>query len=170
MTIEVRRIRADEWRRLRELRLHALADSPMAFGSTIAQEEGYSDSVWRERAAGGAGGFDRVTFIAERDEQWVGLATCLLSGTAEATVAVPTLVGMFVDGSVRRQGVGIALVEKIAEWTGTRGATRLGLWVTEGNEGALALYHRCGFQRTGVTRAHSHAPGHTECEMMRALG
>jgi len=170
MTINIRRIRADEWQRLRELRLRALADAPMAFGSTIAQEEAYSDSVWRERAAGGADGVDRVTFIAERDEQWVGLATCLLPGTAETAAAVPTLVGMFVDGSVRRQGVGVALVEEIAQWAGSRRATRLALWVTEGNERALALYRRCGFRRTGVTRPHSHAPGHTECEMIRVPG
>ena len=39
----VRRIAEDEWGVLRDLRLHALADSPDSFGSTYERESGYSD-------------------------------------------------------------------------------------------------------------------------------
>ncbi len=77
MSLEIRRIRPDEGLRLRALRLRALADAPMAFGSTLAREEAFPDRIWHERAAGGAGGDERVTFIAERDGQWIGLATGL---------------------------------------------------------------------------------------------
>src|SRR5262249_39601617 len=122
-----------------------------------------------DRAAGAAAGLDRVTFIAEQGDQWVGLATCLLPGAAGATAPVPLLVGMFVDGSVRQKGVGVALVEKGAQWAVDRGETQPALWVVDGNEPALALYRRCGFQPTGVTRPLAHEPGHTECEMVRPL-
>ena len=64
---EVRRIRPDEGMKLRALRLSALADAPMAFGSTLAREEMFPEQVWHERSAHGAPGADRVTFIAERD-------------------------------------------------------------------------------------------------------
>ena len=37
--ITVRRVRAEEWERLRATRLRALADAPMAFGSTLADEQ-----------------------------------------------------------------------------------------------------------------------------------
>ena len=37
--ITVRRVRAEEWERLRETRLRALADAPMAFGATLADEQ-----------------------------------------------------------------------------------------------------------------------------------
>src|SRR5262249_2274836 len=73
----IRRIRPDEGLRLRALRLAALADAPMAFGSTLAREEGFPTQVWHERAEGGAAGSDRVTFIAARDGEWIGLATGL---------------------------------------------------------------------------------------------
>jgi len=53
--MEIRRIRADEGLRLKALRLRALADSPMAFGSTLAREQAYPDALWHERAATGAG-------------------------------------------------------------------------------------------------------------------
>jgi len=62
--MEIRRIRADEGLRLRAIRLHALADSPMAFGSTLAREEAYPETIWHERAAGGATGRNVVTIVA----------------------------------------------------------------------------------------------------------
>jgi len=76
---------------------------------------------------------------------------------------------MFVDGSARQGGIGAALVERIADWTRDRGGTRVVLWVTSGNEAAIALYHRCGFKHTGSTRPVVHEPTRTECEMMREL-
>src|SRR5262245_31242987 len=47
--MKIRRIRADEGLALRTLRLAALADSPMAYGSTFAREDAYPDAVWHER-------------------------------------------------------------------------------------------------------------------------
>jgi hypothetical protein len=52
----VRRIEPEEWRRLRDLRLQALADTPEAFGSTLARERDYADDVWREWAPRAAAG------------------------------------------------------------------------------------------------------------------
>ena len=169
MSLQIRRIRADEWRRLRALRLEALADAPMAFSSTLAREEAFSDDVWQERAAGGAAGVDRVTFVAEEGGRWVGLATGLLAPQTDLGEACPTLVGMFVDTSARQRGIGAALVESVAGWTQERGGDRLVLWVTCGNEVAIALYCRCGFAPTGSRRPVSHTPACVEQEMMRKV-
>ena len=68
MDVDVRRIRPDEWPRQRALRLRALADAPMAFGSTLADESAFADEVWVRRAAAGAAGRERVTFVAEREQ------------------------------------------------------------------------------------------------------
>jgi len=74
MSLKIRQTRPHEGLRLRALRLHALADAPTAFGSTLAREEAFPEHVWHERAANGAAGGDNVTFIAEQDERWVGMA------------------------------------------------------------------------------------------------
>jgi hypothetical protein len=66
----------------------------MAFGSTLAREESFPESVWHERAAGGASGTDRVTLIAERDGKWVGLA----SGIASADPINPPVPVLFSSG------------------------------------------------------------------------
>src|SRR5215467_2320854 len=108
MAPTVRRIRADEALPLRTLRLHALGDSPASFGSTLAREEAFPESVWHERAAGGAEGEDRATFVAEQDGRWIGLATGLSEDLEDPTLPAPVLAGMFVEGGERRRGVGAA--------------------------------------------------------------
>jgi GNAT superfamily N-acetyltransferase len=166
MSLEIRRVHADEWRQLRALRLRALAAAPLAFGSTLAREEAFSETIWQERAAGST---DRATFIAELDRRWVGLATGIAAGSDGPFQAFPMLVGMFVDASARQLGVGARLVERVAAWAKEQGAERLVLWVVDGNEPAMALYRRCGFQPTGLTRPLAHSVAHRECEMARPL-
>jgi GNAT superfamily N-acetyltransferase len=140
----------------------------MAFGSTLAHEQGFPDDVWRERAIGASIGCDRATFIAERDGQWVGLVTGL-AHQGDRDNPDPLLVSMFVDSTARRAGIGVALVEAVLAWARACGAARLTLWVTSGNDPAIALYQECGFRPTGATRPLSHTPTLAECEMIRDL-
>jgi GNAT superfamily N-acetyltransferase len=169
MKLQVRQIRPEEGLRLRALRLRALADAPMAFGSTLAREEAFPEDVWHERAAGGASGADRVTFIAERDGQWVGLATGLAADPDEPDKGEPLLVGMFVEPVERGRGLGAALVAAVVAWARARGATSLYLWVTATNDSAIALYDKCGFRRTGNRRPVPHSPSLAEIRMVRDL-
>jgi GNAT superfamily N-acetyltransferase len=165
--MEIRRIRADEGLRLKTLRLRALADSPMAFGSTLAREQAYPDALWHERAAHGAASDKAVTVVAEHDNRLLGMATGFLPESPHAQD--PTMVGVFVDSAVRRQGVGALLVEKVIDWVRARGSARLLIWITDGNEPALALYRRAGFRTTGATRPNAHTPGLAEFEMLLEL-
>jgi GNAT superfamily N-acetyltransferase len=164
MTADVRRIRADEGPHLRAIRLRALADSPSAFGSTLAREQAFSDDVWQERATGSAAGEDRVTFVAEDADRWIGMATGLVDAGGRLD-----LVGMFVDPAARRQRLGAALVEAVAAWARGRGAVQIHLWVTTTNEPALRLYRGLGFRPTGRTQPLDHTPALQEIEMVRDL-
>jgi GNAT superfamily N-acetyltransferase len=165
----VRQIRDGEGLRLRALRLHALADAPAAFGSTLAREQAFAEEVWHQRAADGAAGFDRVTVIAERDERWVGMASGLAAERKELAQPGPILVGMFVDHSARRLGIGEALVENVKTWARSRGENRLHLWAVSTNAPALALYRRCGFEPSDATRPVSHTPGLIELQLVAQL-
>ena len=98
MNARVRRIRPEEGLCLRALRLRALADAPLAFGSTLAKEEVFPEDVWHERATHGAAGVDRVTYVAERGDRWIGLVTGLAEGPDGPS---RTLVGMFVEPAER---------------------------------------------------------------------
>jgi GNAT superfamily N-acetyltransferase len=129
--MKIRRIRAEEGLALRALRLAALADSPMAYGSTFAREDAYPEAVWHERAAAGAAGGNAVTIVAEHEGRLVAMATGLGSSPETQDGSQPTMVGVFVDGTSRRQGVGAALIETIVGWARARGSTRLTVWITD---------------------------------------
>lgn len=150
-------------------RLHALVDAPMAYGSTFAREESYPEAIWHERAATGGAGSNVVTFVAEHGNQLVGIATGLVLDLERENSPQPTMVGVFVDGSVRQQGAGVELVEQVVNWAEARGWTRLVVWITSGNEPVIRLYRRCRFQFTGPTRPNPHTPNLTELEMARTL-
>jgi GNAT superfamily N-acetyltransferase len=165
----VRRIRADEGLQLRALRLHALATAPTAFGSTLAREQGFAEALWHQRAADGAAGLERMTVIAERGERWVGMANGLAAEPTELALPGPILVGMFVDDSARRLGIGQALIESIKIWARLRGDKTLQLWVVSCNLAARALYRHCGFAASGATRAVSHTAGLIELQLVAPL-
>jgi GNAT superfamily N-acetyltransferase len=158
----IRRIGADEGLRLRALRLRALADAPLAFGSTLAREETFPESVWHERAASGARGGDRITLVAEHDGQWIGIATGLARDPDDTDDPRPA-------PEARQRGVGRALVEAVVAWARQRQAAALGLWVTSVNAPAIALYTACGFRRTGETKPLAHTPSVSEWRMVRDL-
>jgi GNAT superfamily N-acetyltransferase len=167
--MKIRRIRADEGLALRALRLAALADSPMAYGSTFAREDVYPEAVWHERAAAGAAGGNVVTIVAEQNGQLTAMATGLATGPETRDGSHPTMVGVFVERASRRQGVGVALIETIVGWARARGSTRLTVWITANNEPAHALYRRCSFHLTGATKPTAHTPTLPELEMARNL-
>jgi GNAT superfamily N-acetyltransferase len=59
------------------------------------------------------------------------MATGLGSGPETQDGSQPTMVGVFVDGTARRQGVGFALIETIVGWARARSSTRLTVWITD---------------------------------------
>jgi GNAT superfamily N-acetyltransferase len=70
---------------------------------------------------------------------------------------------------MRRRGLGRRLIAANVEWALDRGFDHLLLWVTEGNEPAVALYLAYGFAFTGDSRAHPTYEGYRELEMRLAI-
>ena len=165
--MRIRRLAADEWARLREVRLRALADAPTAFGSTLAQERARPEEFWRERALRGSLGIESVNFVADDGgERLRGLTTGVHESPTHEHVH---LYAMWVDPLARRSGVGRALVDAVCEWARERGAKRVRLGVTVTNEAAIRLYESCGFVATGRTEPLPHTPSLLEHEMERVL-
>jgi ribosomal protein S18 acetylase RimI-like enzyme len=139
----VRRLRPDEWRELRALRLRALADAPDAFGATLADAEAEPDDEWQTRA----GSSDRVTIVAEVAGRLVGMAG---GGAAPMEESTAGLHGMWVEPASRGTGIADALVAAVTDWARETGYRNLGLGVTTSNLRAIAFYERLGFMDTGM--------------------
>ena len=161
--MHVRRLRAGEFGRWRRLRLAALGDAPLAFGSTFDREQHQPISVWKERTAAFAAGNQRVMFVAEDGGRWIGCAGAVVEGGA------PYVISMWVNPAERGRRIGVGLMRAVVGWAIEGGHRRLLLWVTAGNRPALKLYERLGFQRTGRSQPLPHTPSVLELEYVADL-
>jgi ribosomal protein S18 acetylase RimI-like enzyme len=167
--VRVRRIRPDEAHALRDVRLRALADEPLAFGSTQAREAAYPAERWAAWARDSADGPTQATYFAtvERDDDApVGMAFAVVDAD-DGTLA--HLFAMWVAPEARGTGAGGALVAAVAEWATAHGARTLRTAVTVGNERAARLYERAGFRDTGIREPLGHSNGMTTV-LERRLG
>ena len=143
--MNIRRIRAEEGLRLRELRLRALADAPTAFGSTLVEEQARPKEDWDQLAAEEASSDARARFVAEQNTRWYGMAGVFV---LQDQPEIAQLISMWVDPARRRSGIARALVDAVVRWARGRGARRLQLWVTGTNHQAMSLYACAGFAAT----------------------
>lgn len=133
----------DDWSTWRELRLRALADSPWAFGSSLAEVRTRdTDGYWRRGVTA-----PMVPFVAEADGAPAGMARLMLSG---GPGDIPELISMWVAPEARGAGVGHALISACVDWLAVhRPGTSMCLAVLEANAPARRLYERCGFEVVG---------------------
>jgi GNAT superfamily N-acetyltransferase len=156
-------MQASEWRSLRSLRLEALQDSPLAYGSTHEREVLSLDREWREQAAAASAGEEEVGFAAIAAGRWVGMAL----GYLEPPVA--HLIAVYVTPDWRQRGIGRAVSEAVVSWARERSARAVLLSVSDWNDGARRVYESIGFVPTGVKKSLPWNPSVTESEMALQL-
>ena len=161
----VRRIRADEGKLLRVVRLAALADAPFAYSSTHEREADLTADDWAERAATRAISDSASTWFAV-DE---GGDVLGLVGAFRPQDTDVELVSMWTAPEARGLGVARQLVEVVVAWAREVGSTTVSLWVTRGNEPAHRLYESMGFVETGDFQPLPSDPCKDEVRMTRTL-
>lgn len=175
MSIAVRRVRADEGGRVRELRLRAVSDpvASIAFLTSYEEEQDRDPAFWDERAAGSATGSAAAMFVAEDGDAWVGSVTVLVRrvGDVDHTgrrlgAGRADVVGVYVAPEARGSGAIDALLDAAAHWSAGQGFETLSLDVHVDNARAQAVYRRAGFAPTGETFT---GPIGAELAMSRSL-
>jgi ribosomal protein S18 acetylase RimI-like enzyme len=141
VTYVVRPLVEDDWAALRAVRMDALADSPSAFGSTLAREQAFTEQTWRARARGSA---TTRLFVAWWAETAAGIAGVYDEGDGSLQ-----LVSVWVSPAHRRRGLARQLTSAALRFAAELGFEVIRLWVTEGNDAALSLYQGFGFTSTG---------------------
>lgn len=142
----VRRLRRDEWRAYRALRLRALLDSPDSFGSTFDHERLRPDREWAERVAAGARSESDLPLVGALGGDLVGLAWGAIRSSKPDTARVSQ---MWVAPESRSRGLGAALLFAIVDWARESRVRRVSLRVACGNASAQRLYVRAGFRDVG---------------------
>jgi GNAT superfamily N-acetyltransferase len=146
MAPNIRPFAADEWKIYRDLRLRALADSPEAFGSTLAAEQGRPDAEWSNRLTSGAGSDLDLPLLAELEGEPIGLAWGRIDRSCPD---IANLYQMWVAPDYRRLGAGQRLLEAVIAWARSKNAAYLDLGVTFRDSPAMRLYTRLGFEPAG---------------------
>jgi GNAT superfamily N-acetyltransferase len=174
--VAVRRVRADEWERVKSLRAEAVRDpdAAIAFLDTPESIAARDDEFWRDRTTRAAESDEGAQFVADAGGEWIGSLTVLLrrvGGLDHLGRPVETpradVVGVYVRPSHRGSGVIDALFAAAVEWACARGMATIELDVHVDNARARAAYRRAGFNDTGGT---FDGPVGTEVQMRRSCG
>lgn len=165
--VDIRAIGPDKWELWSELRLAALRDAPLAFGSTYESEAEQTEDEWRAWL----GRADGAQLVAYVDDEPAGIAAVYLrQEERDDPGPVPELVSMWVHPDHRATGLGAALVDEGAAWVAQHGFDEVRLMVAAENEGAERFYQKIGFRRTGYTQPLPHDESRDEHEMSRPVG
>lgn len=136
---------ADSWPEWRRLRRQALAQSPDAFGSTLAEWSGDGDTEerWRRR-------LDEVpvNLVVDDDGAPVGMVSVTAAVDEQAEI-----ISMWVAPRARGRGAGDALLGAALDHARAAGANRVALNVRVANGHAVRLYRRAGFVEVGWATA-----------------
>jgi GNAT superfamily N-acetyltransferase len=153
-----RRVEEQEWKQLREIRLAALADTPIGFGMWHADALNLPDEHWQETAERAANAEETALFVALDDEtgEWVGLAGGFTpdqySDYWDPRRAVIAVYSVFVAPEHRGRARGVAdlLFDTVIGWAGRDWPdSHIVLGVHDRNERAHAFYRRYGFVDNG---------------------
>ena len=143
-SIVIRPVRADEWRRWRDVRVRMLREESRFFGTrwedALAQPE-ESWSAWVADATGET----KALFVAEEEDRWLGVVGSFL----RVDPSEAQLISMWVDRDARRRGIAQELIRAVATWARARGCNTVCLFVQETNLAAQRLYEKAGFAPTG---------------------
>jgi GNAT superfamily N-acetyltransferase len=142
---------------LRELRLQALREAPVAFGSTYEKELARTTADWQRWMSPG------VTFILYEPEEARGMVAGMRDETDSTVVH---LMAMWVHPAIRGSGGADELVAAVLAWAKSEGAKSVRLKVIEGNDRARYFYERMGFCATGQSEVRER-DGLIEIEMER---
>jgi L-amino acid N-acyltransferase YncA len=119
-------------------------------------ETGDADAAqWERRIASE----DELVLVAEDDGQVIAMAVAgpyadrhhYYDGIREAT--------MYVERGSRRRGVGLTLLDALADAAEQRGAYKLVGKIFTSNGPSIELVRRCGFREVGVHRRHGRLDG-----------
>ena len=147
--VVVQEITANEWQRLRSIRLRALIESEQAFGGTFEAESVEDEISWRSK-------FEKLDFLIAS-----------VDGVDAAMLSVEVLVGDFgatcwiggcwSDPHFRGKGLMRAMFAFIDQQEKDWKVQGLGVWTD--NYNAIAAYEKLGFVKMGGDVESTRKPG-----------
>ena len=148
---------ANDWQRLRSIRLQALTESGHAFGGTLEGESAEDETTWRRK-------FEKLEFlIASIDGIDVAMLSVeLLNGDFGATCWIGSC---WSDPGFRGKGLMRAMFTYIDQQDKNWKVQGLGVFTS--NFSAIAAYEKLGFVKMGADTESTRKPGTFYQRMIR---
>ena len=150
---------ADDWARVRDIRLQSLLESPHAFGGTYENEKHFDEQQWRTEflkqafIVANVDGIDTGIMYVENLEGDFG-ATCWIGGCWSSP-------------EFRGKGLMRAMFNYLDRHAHDRGWLVQGLGVWTDNDSAIGAYEKLGFVGMGGPQPSSRQPGKFYQRMIR---
>lgn len=141
--ITIQKLSPDDWQQYRDIRLMALKDDPLAFGSSYEEEVGQTEHDWRARIG--------VIWFAFIGVEAVGLIG-LLQRENQSSKHCGYIISTWVKPQFRGQGIAKAMLKRLQDVALTSGLKKLSLQVTKTQTAAFSLYQDLGFKTVGLLR------------------
>lgn len=150
-------IDADQWARIRAIRLRSLRANPEAFGGTFEKESTEDEATWREK-------FIKNDFlVASVDGQDAAMMFIeILDGDFGATCWIG---GCWSDPAYRGKGLFRAMMQFVDAQDRDWKVQGLGVWID--NYSAIAAYEKLGFVKMGDDTPSTRQPGKFHQRMIR---
>ena len=159
--ITVAELSSDDWPRLRDLRLAALADSPAILAGKLDEERNFTEEQWRET-------FKKLSYVVAtidgKDVAMINIEN--LVGDFGATC---WLGGLWSNPEYRGAGAVRAIFNYIDSVASLRGWMVQGLGVMESNTSAIAVFEKYGFTKRGDRVESRGKPGNYYFRMIKSL-
>lgn len=159
MSFSVRTFR--DWEELRNLRLHALADSPEWFGARIEVESERNSEDWKKELE------TAHWRLIESSNVTVGIMA--VSKAEPLRDADCWLFGCWIAPEFRGHGVMKVIIDELDQICRTEGWMKQGLGVWPNNERAIRAYKKYGFYAGGEPRQSRSRPEQLYIPMFRHL-
>jgi predicted GNAT family acetyltransferase len=151
----IRRVRPADAGRARALRLEMLADTPLAYITTLAEAAERPHADYAGFVLRCAHGTQNAMFVADYDGVLVGQAFGATHPTEEDTTMV---YAVYVTPDQRGRGLLGRLVDALGAWSAENGRPKLELEVVTSNLRALRAYQKLGFACSGEPVPHPTVP------------
>lgn len=146
--LQIVKLPEERWKEFKALRLEALQNDPLAFGSSYEEEIIFTDEIWRSRI--------NNALFALNDDKAVGMVVYMISPKNKLN-HVAEMFGVFVKEEYRNKKIGKQLVESaINKIRQKKNIIKIKLVVTAIQESAVKFYSSLGFEIVGTLKKELH--------------
>jgi RimJ/RimL family protein N-acetyltransferase len=142
--VEIGRLAPNRWKEYRVLRLEALKNDAIAFGSSYSEEIRLPSNEWKRRI--------KNALFAVINKKPIGMIVYIFQNKAKIR-HIANIFGVYVKKDYRGKGIGGKLVESaIFSIKKNKKVIKINMTVNPRQKGAVKLYKRYGFKTIGVLK------------------